>query len=496
MGQFHAKIRGILCNLCVGPKPGWRALETVRSKMAQQTKIAQFFGAKRAKTVVVEVHRKQDSHDGSSDSEGENGDPRYQRHINDFDKDSHDGVGLEKGAAQIQPEPLIGAHSGTHASPINKDAPSAAMWNTPPEMFVSMMRQQQDLLQAMSSFVPNKRGIKDTQAAAGAPSKKTCKRKLQVETETGLSEGELEENEQVDELSEKLDAWGDEDEDQDGGEPDVYDEIKLFFEKEDKLGVPVSKDTAEIVEMGMRGSVLHSKEKELMERVLRPANCDQLIVPRVNSEIWKEIRKDTRDNDVTFQRIQSLVHKGLTPIISVMDSMTDKKDKGLRRKLGEGFRLLALASSHLSQKRKEQIAPDLDQPFRQVCGASQPVTQYLFGDDLPKALKDIKEAQHVAAKSANSGFRGYGRPRGKNFSQRGDYKARGGYGNNRFLGSRNTQGYQGYQGHQGYQGQQQQQYQKHQGYQGYQNNSGNKHRGGNPKQQHNRDRRDNQYHKR
>ncbi|XP_074612234.1 uncharacterized protein LOC141866599 [Acropora palmata] len=49
-------------------------------------------------------------------------------------------------------------------------------------------------------------------------------------------------------------------------------------------------------------------------------------------------------------------------------------------------------------KRCELIKPDLNDQFKQLCGSHTPVTKLLFGDDLPKSVKEISETNRVGVK--------------------------------------------------------------------------------------------------
>ena len=60
---------------------------------------------------------------------------------------------------------------------------------------------------------------------------------------------------------------------------------------------------------------------------MRPQNCDALQVPKTNPEIWREMKKATRDADVQWQRLQTMVHKALTPVVVVMDLMKERREK-------------------------------------------------------------------------------------------------------------------------------------------------------------------------
>ena len=54
-----------------------------------------------------------------------------------------------------------------------------------------------------------------------------------------------------------------------------------------------------------------------------------------------------------------------------------------------------LLMSEVNTKRRELIKPDLKDQFKQLCGSHTPVTKLLFGDDLPKSVKEISETNKV-----------------------------------------------------------------------------------------------------
>ena len=82
-----------------------------------------------------------------------------------------------------------------------------------------------------------------------------------------------------------------------------------------------------------------------------------------------------------------------------MDTLTaDKKDKA---KLGlevDALRMLALTSNQINQKRRESVGASLAYPYKRICSSNNVVTENLFGDEVPKLIKDIADAQTVGHK--------------------------------------------------------------------------------------------------
>ena len=69
-------------------------------------------------------------------------------------------------------------------------------------------------------------------------------------------------------------------------------------------------------------------------------------------------------------------------------------------------------------KRRELIKPDLNDQFKQLCGSHTPVTK-LFGDDLPKLVKEISETNKVGVKVSSKPPTHYNKQQKRsNFSQR------------------------------------------------------------------------------
>ena len=58
--------------------------------------------------------------------------------------------------------------------------------------------------------------------------------------------------------------------------------------------------------------------------------------------------------------------------------------------LMDGVLLMANANRVLNLRHREALKPELHTSYRYLCAPSNPITE-LFGDDLPKAVKDITD---------------------------------------------------------------------------------------------------------
>ena len=64
----------------------------------------------------------------------------------------------------------------------------------------------------------------------------------------------------------------------------------------------------------------------------------------------------------------------------------------------DGVLLLANANQELNYRRRELMRPQFNASYRHLCSPSNPVTSLLFGDDLPKAVKDISDTNRLSSK--------------------------------------------------------------------------------------------------
>ena len=176
----------------------------------------------------------------------------------------------------------------------------------------------------------------------------------------------------------------------------------------EKKDPPVFKKLAECVN-GIAATGLPDKAvSDRKAKITDIENVDMLVAPRLNECVWHVINKETRLRDSSIQNIQKTMVKGLLPIIKMADSLhaaTKGQDMpnaavGLNQ-LIEGIGLLVSGHHSINLLRRELVKPDLHKDFKSICSTSNPVTADLFGDELPKKLKEIGDSNRVGAKVRN-----------------------------------------------------------------------------------------------
>ena len=89
----------------------------------------------------------------------------------------------------------------------------------------------------------------------------------------------------------------------------------LELEAEDKAGEPVSSNVAKLVGQRFNKKLSDDKYKDKAACYQKPSNCESLVIPKVNSEIWISMSSGTRAVDAKHQEMQGALIQGLQPLI-------------------------------------------------------------------------------------------------------------------------------------------------------------------------------------
>ena len=96
----------------------------------------------------------------------------------------------------------------------------------------------------------------------------------------------------------------------------------------------------------------------------------------------------------------------MVQVVNDLISKPDMTSKGqIVNQLMDGVLLMANANIQLNLRCREALKPELHTSYRYLCAPSNPITTELFGDDLPKAVKDklSKETKQSFKRSRSDG---------------------------------------------------------------------------------------------
>lgn len=144
------------------------------------------------------------------------------------------------------------------------------------------------------------------------------------------------------------------------------------------------------------------KLKEKLTTYVRPDNCEVLTVPRVNPEIWDLLDTQSKASDLKLSQPQKTIVAATVAITQAADKLLQSTTPENESMINEALKmqlnavgLLGSASFELSLKRRNAIKPKLSRDYASLSSSQVPITDMLFGDDLQKHLKDIKEINKI-----------------------------------------------------------------------------------------------------
>ena len=120
-----------------------------------------------------------------------------------------------------------------------------------------------------------------------------------------------------------------------------------------------------------------------------------------------KLREPTHKRDLQLFKIQQALVKGIIPIVRLTDlPVIEKKgldQEGVQQIKQFGLDALSLLTHahvnyELNMQRKQLMKPDIGRDNASLCSPHVPFTDWLFGDDLQKQLKDIRDVNKIGAR--------------------------------------------------------------------------------------------------
>lgn len=176
------------------------------------------------------------------------------------------------------------------------------------------------------------------------------------------------------------------------GKFEVLNSLKQELKKEE-TGPQVNAELANVVNAMIKEGLPEEKLQEKLNKYHRPENCASLTKVRVNQSIWDHLTPAVRSQDVRLQKVQTSIFKGMCALTNIIDKFLDHisslpMGNDLLQQSTDALALFANANSELNQRRRELIKPDLHEEYKHLCSSSLAITDQLFGDNLPKQVKE------------------------------------------------------------------------------------------------------------
>ena len=190
------------------------------------------------------------------------------------------------------------------------------------------------------------------------------------------------------------------------GKSKVLSSLKQDMQK-DETGPNVDSELASIINTLIKDGLPDEKLQDKMNKYHRPGNCENLTKVRVNQAVWDNLSPSVRSQDVRMQKVQESLFKGMCALTSMINKLVDQiplfpVGNDMLQEATDAFAMFANANTELNHRRRELIKPDLHNDYKHLCSSSIPITDQLFGDDLPKQVKDLTEVNRVGKKVTTS----------------------------------------------------------------------------------------------
>ena len=188
------------------------------------------------------------------------------------------------------------------------------------------------------------------------------------------------------------------------------DQFSEMFGAKGECGSDVAGSLAESLNNALCMQMDDAKVRELCEKIKRPGNCHNLVVPKTNETVWKSLTLLQKSRDLKLQKTQGLIVKSLCSLIQALDRVKGSKKKkesfdphAFEENVKDSVKLLVAANSQMNHRRLEQMSTGINEEFKELVKqpfASNPEnvnsTELLFGSRLNEKMKEISEEAKVA----------------------------------------------------------------------------------------------------
>ena len=133
-----------------------------------------------------------------------------------------------------------------------------------------------------------------------------------------------------------------------------------------------------------------------------PENC--VFVPsKVNLELWKLLSSWQRKSDIKFMSIQKSLVRAMNASLSILGEIHsgDFSVQSIAQKTADIAAILRQVSHELSLKRRVFIRSVINSEYKDLCSSSEPVTEFLFRDNLPQVVKELDLANRLGSRPIN-----------------------------------------------------------------------------------------------
>ena len=191
----------------------------------------------------------------------------------------------------------------------------------------------------------------------------------------------------------------------------LLEEIAQAMNDAEKSAPKIAEQLAKIINSRWLNKLSDESLREKLDTHLRPVNCDRLIIPKVNPEIWGRLDKETRSKDLKLSYLQTnlaavgnIVSQATDMLLTARAENSEVDIENLIRKNMDAIAIMGHISYDLAQRRRDVIRPTLNKEYATLCASHVPVTTLLFGDELQTQLNHIRASNKIKNTASGSQY--------------------------------------------------------------------------------------------
>lgn len=157
-------------------------------------------------------------------------------------------------------------------------------------------------------------------------------------------------------------------------------------------GPPLHTDISARWNALLRTGLEDGKRKDLINKYPAPENCENVIPPKLNSQVKLAISESVERRDSRLSNLQRQVGASLTAIGKVLTSLYEKGEGGDKvniEALSDAGRLLSDLHFQETRSRRELVLLNINRDLRETL-SDVPADEMLFSKDLDEHIKSAK----------------------------------------------------------------------------------------------------------
>lgn len=169
--------------------------------------------------------------------------------------------------------------------------------------------------------------------------------------------------------------------------------------KPNEFGPDIEKITAQAFQAIPTYQITKESHEKWKGEYKTPENCQNLVVPMVNAEIWNSLPLLAKTNDAKYQAMQQHLMRSLVALTRTMDVVMKNSARSvlpiILKPLLDSAKQTSVVIQEINQRRKNNLKNFMRQEYRSLCSSKLPTTKYLFGDNLEQSMKAVRATSAI-----------------------------------------------------------------------------------------------------